>query len=73
MQIFVIRSTEMDRTKAFFEQLGLTLVEEKHGSGPTHWACEQNGVVFEIYPAKKNNSMEFFNPLTTPNPSGKST
>ena len=61
--VYVIRTTEVDRTRAFFEQLGLTFVEEKHGRGPTHFAHEADNAVLEIYPAKKNNSADFIKPV----------
>ena len=31
--------------------ISLELVEEKHGNGPTHWACERDGAVLEVYPS----------------------
>ena len=52
--VFVIKTAELEKTRAFFETLGLTFVEEKHGKGPVHYACERNGVVFEIYPQGKD-------------------
>lgn len=60
MKGLVIRTTRMAETLEFFQRLGLTFVEEKHGKGAVHHACDQNGVVFEIYPAKKNDSILYF-------------
>jgi lactoylglutathione lyase len=48
----ILHVEDPERTKNFFEQLGLAFKEEKHGSGPKHWACEAGGLVFEIYPKK---------------------
>ena len=52
MTVYVLRTPLVDQTLEFFEQLGLTFVQEKHGQGPVHYACEQNGNVFEIYPSR---------------------
>lgn len=62
MSVFVIRTQEVERTRAFFEKLGLAFVQEQHGDGPIHFACEQNGVVFEIYPTGSINSCRFIEP-----------
>lgn len=41
--------------KAFYEKLGLTFVQEKHGSGHEHLVTKfSNGVVLEIYPGEKS-------------------
>lgn len=32
--------------------LELFFVKEKHGSGSTHYSCEHDGFVFELYPNK---------------------
>jgi hypothetical protein len=48
--VFVIRTNDILKVRAFFESLGLKFVEEKHGDGPLHYACEVNGQVLEIYP-----------------------
>ncbi len=60
MKGLVIRTTKMAETLEFFNRLGLVFVEEKHGTGPRHFACERDGVVFELYPAKKNDSVTYF-------------
>ncbi|GAA4440563.1 VOC family protein [Bremerella cremea] len=48
--LMVIRTTEPNRLVAFYEQLGLTFEEERHGSGPLHWSTTVDQFVFEIYP-----------------------
>jgi hypothetical protein len=51
----------MEETKQFFQSIGLEFVEEKHGNGPAHWACEINGNVLEIYPEQENkSSLQFY-------------
>jgi predicted enzyme related to lactoylglutathione lyase len=48
--LLVIRSVDLPRAKAFYEALGLRFLEEQHGNGPQHLACELGNAVFEIYP-----------------------
>ncbi|MEX2027334.1 MAG: VOC family protein [Pirellulaceae bacterium] len=50
--LVVIRAENLERSRRFYEALGLTFAEEQHGTGPIHLACELASVVFEIYPAK---------------------
>jgi hypothetical protein len=72
MKAFVIRATDPEEVHQFFHRLGLTFAKEKHGSGPEHYACEQNGVVFEIYPATKNNTFQIKDFLTPAEQQSKS-
>lgn len=59
-KVLVVRTHEMERVKTFFEGLGLEFVEEQHGKGPVHYACEQNEHVLEIYPVgSKKEGAEF--------------
>ncbi|MEK7546324.1 MAG: VOC family protein [Patescibacteria group bacterium] len=39
-------------TRQFYETVGLAFVEEKHGEGPVHYACDFQGMVLEIYPLR---------------------
>ena len=48
--VYVIKTAQPEEVQRFFEALGLTFQEEKHGKGPTHFSCELNGQVLEIYP-----------------------
>ena len=50
--VVVIRTHKVKEAVDFFTAFGLTFVPEKHGNGPDHFACEVEGKVFEIYPAK---------------------
>ena len=36
----------------FYEALGLSFKLHRHGNGPRHYAAEEAGFVFEIYPKK---------------------
>lgn len=50
--VLVVKTALMYEVVAFFHGMGLDFKEEKHGKGPTHFALEMNGRVFEIYPSK---------------------
>ena len=47
----VFRCKDIEKTKRFYETLGLTFIKEKHGSGPEHYASQLASVTFELYPA----------------------
>lgn len=54
LNLIVIRSVNPPLARACYEALGLSFVEEQHGNGPKHYACEMaNGTVFEIYPLRE--------------------
>jgi len=47
----VLRCRDLDRSRAFYEALGMAFVREQHGRGPLHFACRLGTVVLELYPA----------------------
>lgn len=51
VNLLVLRCKDIEVTRRFYEQLGLAFVEEKHGTGPQHYAWESDGFVLELYPA----------------------
>lgn len=51
--LLVIRVSDLERSRQWYEELGLSLVREQHGNGPIHYAAEQDGFVFELYPASE--------------------
>ncbi|MBS4196514.1 VOC family protein [Lederbergia citri] len=51
LNLIVIKSTNLEESVAFYEELGLQFQKEQHGNGPEHYACELDHLVFEIYPA----------------------
>ena len=50
--LVVLRSANIEKSRAFYEAIGLTFVEEQHGNGPLHLACETDTLVFELYPGE---------------------
>jgi len=50
ISLLVIRCSNIETSKRFYECLGFTFKKEQHGKGPEHYASEKNGFVFELYP-----------------------
>jgi catechol 2,3-dioxygenase-like lactoylglutathione lyase family enzyme len=50
VKLLVIRVNDLERSRAFYEHLGLSLRPERHGEGPLHYSCSMLGTVFELYP-----------------------
>jgi hypothetical protein len=53
--VMVIRTGQITEVKKHFEQMGMVFVEEQHGKGPIHYACQVGDIVTEIYPLGKDN------------------
>jgi catechol 2,3-dioxygenase-like lactoylglutathione lyase family enzyme len=51
LTLFVLRVTDLERSRAFYACLGLELVSEQHGNGPPHYSCRLGDPVMELYPA----------------------
>lgn len=49
---FVLYARDIAVTRQFYETIGFSFVEEKHGDGPVHYACDFQNVVLEIYPLR---------------------
>jgi lactoylglutathione lyase len=56
INLVVIRSKDIDASKAFYEMIGLNFTRHKHGVGAEHYACESPSGVFEIYPELNESS-----------------
>lgn len=55
LNLIVLRASDPDRLAAFYSALGLIFEKHRHGTGPEHFACENDGLVFEIYPSSTKN------------------
>lgn len=53
LNLLVIRSSDIDAAARFYEELGLRFCRHSHGSGPAHYALDDPGCVFEIYPLRE--------------------
>lgn len=54
LNLVVLRSTDLERARSFYECLGLQFTRHQHGSGPEHLSAELGGCVFELYPQSSN-------------------
>ena len=50
LSLVVVRVAELAASRRFYEQLGLALDQERHGSGPEHLSTLIGGTVVELYP-----------------------
>lgn len=50
LNLLVIRTVDPLALKEQYEQLGFEFDYHRHGNGPFHYASENDGFVFEIYP-----------------------
>src|SRR5689334_22944753 len=53
LNLVVLRVADIDRSSAFYRALGIAFEKHAHGGGPVHLANEENGLVFELYPATR--------------------
>ncbi|MDA0167888.1 VOC family protein [Solirubrobacter taibaiensis] len=51
LNLLVLRCADPNATRRFYECLGVAFSEHAHGSGPVHYAHEDDDFVFELYPA----------------------
>lgn len=53
LNLLVLRCADLERSRAFYELLGLRFTRHAHGSGPEHYVHEDERGVFELYPRKE--------------------
>jgi predicted enzyme related to lactoylglutathione lyase len=56
LTLLVLKTRQVERLRAFYQTLGVDLVEEQHGKGPLHFAGRAGAVVIEVYPLPDNGS-----------------
>ncbi len=56
LNLIVIRSPRSDELARCYSALGLGFEKHQHGKGQEHYACEQDGLVFDIYPGEFDNT-----------------
>jgi catechol 2,3-dioxygenase-like lactoylglutathione lyase family enzyme len=56
VNLLVLRCGDLATSLAFFRAVGLEFVEERHGSGPLHYAATMGELVVELYPRAKAGS-----------------
>ncbi len=50
--MLVLRCSDIDKTRAFYEKLGMRFERERHGTGAEHFACADGDVTIELYPSR---------------------
>ena len=58
LNLVVVRSLDPASTVAFYQRLGLSFQQEKHGNGPVHWSSNMGNLIFEVYPANDDNKVD---------------
>lgn len=56
LRLLVIRTSDMERLKAFYSLFGLTFDYHKHGKSPYHYSATLGSTILEIYPLAKGQS-----------------
>ncbi|MFT3998177.1 MAG: VOC family protein [Asticcacaulis sp.] len=51
LNLIVLRARDPKGLARFYEGLGMSFMEEKHGNGPVHFSADLSGTILEIYPA----------------------
>lgn len=52
LNLLVLRCRDLEASRAFYELLGLRFMRHAHGSGPEHYAHEDERGVLELYPTR---------------------
>jgi lactoylglutathione lyase len=47
----VLRCSDLERSRQFYETIGLQLIPEQHGKGSKHYSCALGDLVLELYPS----------------------
>lgn len=50
LNLLVLRCRDIEATRTFYTQLGLTFIREQHGNGPVHYSTYLGGLLLELYP-----------------------
>lgn len=50
LTLLVLKTHQVEPLRFFFHTLGIELFEERHGTGPVHFAGHVGDVVLEVYP-----------------------
>jgi catechol 2,3-dioxygenase-like lactoylglutathione lyase family enzyme len=58
LNLLVLRCSDLEASRTFYEHLGFSFAEHVHGSGPRHYAAETPGFVLELYPAPAADSAD---------------
>jgi lactoylglutathione lyase len=56
LEYIVLRCSDLESARRFYEALGLQFSREQHGNGPLHYSCHVGQVVLELYPLTSRSS-----------------
>jgi lactoylglutathione lyase len=56
--LLVLRCSNLEKSLAFYQAIGLSFAQEQHGSGPLHYAYEIGRTVMELYPGEPGTAPE---------------
>jgi lactoylglutathione lyase len=58
ISLLVIRCKDIEKSREFYERLGMVFMKEKHGAGLEHYSAQCEGSVFELYQNKDESLSE---------------
>lgn len=58
LRLLVLKTHDIAPVVEFYQSLGLTFAEERHGQGPLHYSAPLGDGVFEIYPLSDNQTVD---------------
>jgi predicted enzyme related to lactoylglutathione lyase len=50
LKLLVLRTSQLERLRRFYQLLGIDFTEEQHGTGPLHFTGQVGITVIELYP-----------------------
>lgn len=50
LKLLVLKTSDLERMRGFYDLLGVEFTPERHGNGPLHYAGMVGNAVFELYP-----------------------
>jgi len=51
LNLLILRCRDIEKARSFYECFDMSFIKHSHGSGPEHYAAEDDAGVFELYPA----------------------
>lgn len=56
LNLLVLKTRQVEQLRRFYQTIGVELAEERHGTGPVHFAGRAGDVVIEVYPLPDDGS-----------------
>jgi hypothetical protein len=67
LSLVVLRCSDLEASRAFYELLGLSPVREQHGDGPVHYSLSAGSTTIELYPSLGKSTSDLRIGISTPN------